>query len=92
MFVGHYGAAFAIKRVDPSIPLWVLFLAVQLLDVFWAPFIFLGVEKVRIVPGPDRAGRVHGIRRSRGASGAARPLAPNALRGLVPDHGALPKV
>ena len=51
MFVGHYGAAFAIKRVDPSIPLWVLFLAVQLLDVFWAPFIFLGVEKVRIVPG-----------------------------------------
>ena len=51
MFVGHYGAAFAIKRVDPSIPLWVLFLAVQLLDVFWAPFILLGIEKVRIVPG-----------------------------------------
>jgi len=51
VFVGHYGAAFAIKRVDPSIPLWVLFLAVQLLDVFWAPFILLGIEKVRIVPG-----------------------------------------
>jgi hypothetical protein len=51
MFVGHYGAAFAIKRVDPSIPLWALFLAVQLLDVFWAPFVLLGIEKVRIVPG-----------------------------------------
>ena len=51
MFVGHYGAAFAVKRVDPSIPLWVLFLAVQLLDVFWAPFILLGIERVRIVPG-----------------------------------------
>ena len=51
MFVGHYGAAFAIKRVDPSIPLWVLFLAVQLLDVLWAPFVLLGIEKVRIVPG-----------------------------------------
>jgi len=51
VFVGHYGAAFAVKRVDPSIPLWVLFLAVQLLDVFWAPFILLGIEKVRIVPG-----------------------------------------
>ncbi len=51
MFVGHYGVSFAAKRVDRSIPLWVLFIAVQLLDVFWAPFILLGIEKVRIVPG-----------------------------------------
>jgi hypothetical protein len=51
MFVGHYGASFALKRIDPSIPLWVLFIAVQLLDVFWAPFILLGIERVRIVPG-----------------------------------------
>ena len=28
-----------------------MFIAVQLLDVFWAPFILLGIEKVRIVPG-----------------------------------------
>jgi membrane-bound metal-dependent hydrolase YbcI (DUF457 family) len=51
MFVGHYGVSFAAKRIDDSIPLWVLFLAVQLLDVIWAPLILLGVEKVRIVPG-----------------------------------------
>lgn len=51
MFVGHYGVSFAVKRADPSIPLWVLFIAVQLVDVFWAPFILLGIEKVRIVPG-----------------------------------------
>ncbi|HEV7706085.1 MAG TPA: hypothetical protein VGO46_17440 [Gemmatimonadaceae bacterium] len=51
MFVGHYGVSFAAKRIDRSIPLWVLFLAVQLLDVVWAPLILLGVEKVRIVPG-----------------------------------------
>jgi hypothetical protein len=51
MFVGHYGAAFAIKRADHAIPLWILFLAVQLLDVFWAPFVLVGIEKVRIVPG-----------------------------------------
>jgi hypothetical protein len=51
MFVGHYGVSFAARRVAPSIPLWVLFIAVQLLDVFWAPFILLGIEKVRIVPG-----------------------------------------
>lgn len=51
MFVGHYGVSFAAKRVAPRIPLWVLFVAVQLLDVLWAPFILLGLEKARIVPG-----------------------------------------
>ncbi|HSB60103.1 MAG TPA: hypothetical protein VLI67_00190 [Vicinamibacteria bacterium] len=51
MFVGHYAPSFLAKRLDPGIPLWLLFLAVQLLDVFWAIFIFIGVERVRIVPG-----------------------------------------
>ena len=51
MFVGHYGVSFLAKKADDSIPLWVLFLAVQLLDVVWAPLVLLGVEKVRIVPG-----------------------------------------
>ena len=50
MFVGHYGPAFAAKELEPSVPLWVLFLSVQFLDVLWAPFVLLGVEKVRIVP------------------------------------------
>src|SRR5918994_1042381 len=51
MFVGHYGVSFAAKRADASIPLWVLFIAVQLLDVIWAPLVLLGIERVRIVPG-----------------------------------------
>lgn len=51
MFVGHYGVSFAAKKWDAAIPLWVLFIAVQLLDVAWAPLVLLGVEKVRIVPG-----------------------------------------
>ena len=51
MFVGHYGVSFAAKNAEPAIPLWVLFIAVQLLDVLWAPFVLLGIEKVRIVPG-----------------------------------------
>jgi hypothetical protein len=51
MFVGHYGPSFAIKSTQPSIPLWSLFIAVQLLDVGWSVLVFLGVEKVRIVPG-----------------------------------------
>jgi hypothetical protein len=51
MFIGHYGASFAAKAVKPTLPLWILFLAVQLVDVFWAIFVLLGIEKVRIVPG-----------------------------------------
>jgi len=51
MFVGHYGVSFAAKKAEPSIPLWVFFIAVQLLDVLWAPFVLLGIEHVRIVPG-----------------------------------------
>ncbi len=51
MFVGHYGISYAAKRAAPAIPLWLLFLAVQWLDVVWSPLVLLGVEKVRIVPG-----------------------------------------
>jgi len=51
MFVGHYGPSFAIKAIQHPIRLWILFIAVQLLDVGWSVLVFLGVEKVRIVPG-----------------------------------------
>lgn len=51
MFTGHYSASFAGKAVDRAIPLWVLFVAVQLMDFVWAILVLLGVEKVRIVPG-----------------------------------------
>ena len=66
MFVGHYGVSFAAKKTDPGIPLWVLFVPAQLLDVAWAPLVRLGVEKVRIVPRIHRlesAGSVlHAVR------------------------------
>lgn len=51
MFIGHYGVSFACKAAKPAIPLWVLFVAVQLVDVAWAVLVLLGIEKVRIVPG-----------------------------------------
>src|SRR5687768_12407655 len=51
MFVGHYGVSFAIKSLDKRIPLWLLFVAVQLVDVLWAIFVLTGIEKVRITPG-----------------------------------------
>lgn len=48
MFIGHYGICFTVKRVEPRIPLWVLFLAVQFVDVLWASLVLLGVEKASI--------------------------------------------
>lgn len=54
MFIGHYGPSFAAKRYEPTIPLWILFIAVQLLDVLWGIFVILGIERVRIVPGFTR--------------------------------------
>ena len=51
MFVGHYAPSFAIKAIQPAIPLWLLFIAAQLVDIAWAVLVLLGIEKVRIVPG-----------------------------------------
>jgi hypothetical protein len=51
MFVGHYGVSFAVKSVDRKIPLWLLFLAVQFVDLLWGIFVLVGIEKVRIFPG-----------------------------------------
>ncbi|MFW2387265.1 MAG: hypothetical protein ACN4G0_02955 [Polyangiales bacterium] len=51
MFVGHYGPSFGLRRASGGVPLWVLFLAVQFVDVLWASLVIAGVEKVRLTPG-----------------------------------------
>lgn len=51
MFVGHYAPSLAIRAVRPTVPLWLLFAAAQLVDVAWATLVLAGIEKVRIVPG-----------------------------------------
>jgi hypothetical protein len=51
MFVGHYSVAFAVKSGKNKIPLWVLFVAVQLLDYIWATLVLLGIEKLRVIKG-----------------------------------------
>jgi len=51
MFVGHYGVSFAAKAAEKRLPLWLLFIAVQWLDVMWSGLVLLNVEKLRIVPG-----------------------------------------
>ncbi|HJR50259.1 MAG TPA: hypothetical protein VJ794_04080 [Gemmatimonadales bacterium] len=51
MFLGHFGAAFALKRLEPKLSLGTLFLAVQLPDLLWGAFLLTGWEQVRIDPG-----------------------------------------
>lgn len=51
MFVGHYGPSLGLRRASGGVPLWILFLAVQFVDVLWSILIMAGVEKVRITPG-----------------------------------------
>ena len=49
MFIGHYGPALAAKPIEKRLPLWLLFLAVQWLDVVWSALVMLDVEKLRVV-------------------------------------------
>ena len=51
MLVGHYAPAFAAKRIAPRVPLGLLLLCAQLVDVGWNVLVLLGVERLRLVPG-----------------------------------------
>jgi len=51
MFIGHFGVAFAAKRVAPSVSLGVLFAASELADLIWPNLVLLGIEKVDVRPG-----------------------------------------
>jgi len=55
MFIGHYGPAFGAKAALRIVPLWVLFIAVQWMDVCWSVLVLLGVEKLRVIPGFTQA-------------------------------------
>ena len=41
MFIGHYGPALAAKPIEQRLPLWLLFLAVQWLDIGWSALVML---------------------------------------------------
>lgn len=50
MFVGHYAPSLALRRTG-GVPLWVLFLAAQFVDIVWSLLVLIGVERVRITEG-----------------------------------------
>ncbi len=49
MFVGHYAASLALKKFEKRASLGVLFLAVQLVDILFFPFVLLGIERINII-------------------------------------------
>ena len=50
MLTGHFAAGLALKSYNKTIPLWVLFVGTQLVDIFFMLLLPLGVESLRIVP------------------------------------------
>jgi hypothetical protein len=50
VFLGHYGVAFAAKRLAPRTSLGTTVFAAQFLDELWPILLLLGVERVRIAP------------------------------------------
>jgi membrane-bound metal-dependent hydrolase YbcI (DUF457 family) len=51
MFIGHFGAGLAAKKIDDRPSLGTFFLAAQFVDLLWPLFILAGIEKVKIAPG-----------------------------------------
>jgi membrane-bound metal-dependent hydrolase YbcI (DUF457 family) len=51
MFLGHFGLAFAAKRLAPRTSLGTLGAASQWVDLVWPALVLAGIEQVRIAPG-----------------------------------------
>lgn len=51
MFLGHFAAGYAAKRLAPRTSLGTLFAAAQLPDVVWPVLVLAGVEHATIAPG-----------------------------------------
>ena len=53
MFVGHYAVGLGLKGRNKDIPLWLLFLSVQIVDVLAFLFVLLGIEGIMYNPSPN---------------------------------------
>ena len=51
MFLGHFAAGLAAKKLTPYTSLGTLLLSAQLLDLIWPTLLLMGVERVRLAPG-----------------------------------------
>ncbi len=53
MFIGHYGVGYAVKKSNQDIPLWLLFMAVQLLDIIAFTLVLFGIEGASFTPNEN---------------------------------------
>ena len=51
MFIGHFGAGFAAKKIDKKPSLGTMFFASQFIDLLCPFFLLLGFEKVKVEVG-----------------------------------------
>jgi len=51
MFIGHFGAGFAAKKIDNKPSLGTMFFASQFIDLLWPILLLAGIERVQIDPG-----------------------------------------
>ena len=51
MIAGHFGLATAVKSRERAVPLWLLLLACQWLDVVFVPLLLAGIERLQPLPG-----------------------------------------
>lgn len=51
MFLGHFGAGFAAKKIDKTASLGTYFMAAQWIDLIWPVFLLFGIERAVINPG-----------------------------------------
>ena len=54
MFIGHFAAGLAAKRLAPAVSLGTLFAACQLADLVWPVLVIAGIERLAVVPGITR--------------------------------------
>jgi membrane-bound metal-dependent hydrolase YbcI (DUF457 family) len=53
MFIGHYAVGLALKKKSDEIPLWLLFISVQFVDIIAFTFVLLGIEKIAYNPSKN---------------------------------------
>ena len=51
MYAGHFACAAVLRRREPTVPFWGLLIGVGLLDILFAPFVLLGIDRVSLTPG-----------------------------------------
>lgn len=59
MFIGHFGIAFAAKKLEPKVNLAWYFTAAQFIDLLWPVFVLLGLEFVSPMPEKVGANTLH---------------------------------